>query len=147
MKFTVSRNYSEIIDLPHHVSKKHPQMSLSDRAAQFSPFAALVGYDDTIDETARITDAKSELDDDRKTMLDMKYRILKDNIKFYPEISVEYFIPDEHKAGGKYITFTEKLIKTAEHERLLIFEDGTKIPLDDIYDINSELFKGYDLSF
>ncbi len=147
MKFTVSRNYSEIIDLPHHVSKKHPQMSLLDRAAQFSPFAALVGYDDTIDETARITDAKSELDDDRKAMLDMKYRILKDNIKLCPEISVEYFIPDEHKAGGKYIIFTEKLIKTAEHERLLIFEDGTKIPLDDIYDINSELFKGYDLSF
>ena len=134
--------YEDIINLPHHVSKKRPQMPMSERAAQFSPFSALNGYEAAIKETARRTDKKTELTDDEKSLLDMKQRFLNEIISERPEISVTYFLPDTNKSGGAYVTLNGNLKRFDEIERILIFTDGRKIPIDDISDIDSELFRG-----
>lgn len=134
--------YEDIINLPHHVSKTRPQMSMLDRAAQFSPFAALTGYDAAIKETGRLTDEKIELDEDRKAALDMKQAYLIEMIDDQLEISITYFLPDAKKSGGSYVTVTGNLKRFDEYERLLILTDGKKIPMDDIADIESDLFRG-----
>lgn len=134
--------YEDILNLPHHVSKTRPQMSMLDRAAQFSPFAALTGYDDAIKETGRLTDEKIEMDEDRKAALDMKQANLIEMIDEQPEISITYFLPDTKKSGGAYVTVTGNLKRFDEYERLLILTDGKKIPMDDIADIESDLFRG-----
>ena len=134
--------YDDIINLPHHVSATRPQMSMMDRAAQFSPFAALTGYDDAIKETGRLTDEKIEMDEDRKAALDMKQAYLIEMIDEQPEISITYFLPDTKKSGGAYVTVTGNLKRFDEYERLLILTDGKKIPMDDIADIESDLFRG-----
>ena len=134
--------YEDILNLPHHVSKTRPQMSMLDRAAQFSPFAALTGYDDAIKETGRLTDEKIEMDEDRKAALDMKQAYLIEMIDEQPEISITYFLPDAKKSGGAYVTVTGNLKRFDEYERLLILPDGKKIPMDDIADIESDLFRG-----
>ena len=127
--------YDDIIHLPHHISKTRPQMSMMDRAAQFSPFAAL-----TIKETGRLTDEKIELGEETKAVLDRKQRYLSDMISVQPEITVTYFLPDERKSGGTYLSVTGKLKRIDEYERMMILTDGKKIPLDDIMDIESNLF-------
>ena len=132
--------YDDIIHLPHHVSKTRPQMSMMDRAAQFSPFAALTGYDAAIKETGRLTDEKIELGEETKAVLDRKQRYLSDMISVQPEITVTYFLPDERKSGGTYLSVTGKLKRIDEYERMMILTDGKKIPLDDIMDIGSNLF-------
>ena len=134
--------YEDIINLPHHVSKTRPQISMLDRAAQFSPFAALTGYDAAIKETGRLTDEKIEMDEDRKTALDMKQTYLIEMLDEQPEISITYFLPDTKKSGGAYVTVTGNLKRFDEYERLLILTDGKKIPIDDIADIESDLFRG-----
>lgn len=134
--------YEDILNLPHHVSKTRPQMSMLDRAAQFSPFAALTGYDDAIKKTGRLTDEKIEMDEDRKAALDMKQAYLIEMIDEQPEISITYFLPDAKKSGGAYVTVTGNLKRFDEYERLLILTDGKKIPMDDIADIESDLFRG-----
>ncbi len=134
--------YEDILNLPHHVSKTRPQMSMLDRATQFSPFAALTGYDDAIKETGRLTDEKIEMDEDRKAALDMKQAYLIEMIDEQPEISITYFLPDAKKSGGAYVTVTGNLKRFDEYERLLILTDGKKIPMDDIADIESDLFRG-----
>ncbi len=134
--------YEDIINLPHHVSTKRPQMPMSDRAAQFSPFAALTGYEDAVEETARLTDEKIELDESTQDLLDIKQHILMDAIAEQPEITVTYFKKDDRKAGGKYLTVTGNLKKIDEYERVLVLINGTKIPFDDIADIQGELFRG-----
>ena len=98
----MNNRYDEIINLPHHVSRTRPQMPMSDRAAQFAPFAALTGYDAAIKETGRLTDEKIELDEEALTALDMKYQLLMDTFDDAPEVTITYFQPDERKAGGKY---------------------------------------------
>ena len=134
--------YEDIINLPHHVSKTRPQMSMLDRAAQFSPFAALTGYDAAIKETGRLTDEKIELDEDTKAAIDMKQAYLIEMIDEQPEITIIYFLPDARKVGGAYVTVTGNLKRFDEYERLLILTNGKKIPMDDIADIESDLFKG-----
>ena len=134
--------YEDIINLPHHVSKTRPQMSMLDRAAQFSPFAALTGYDAAIKETGRLTDEKIELDEDTKAALDMKQAYLIEMIDEQPEITIIYFLPDARKVGGAYVTVTGNLKRFDEYERLLILTNGKKIQMDDIADIESDLFKG-----
>ena len=134
--------YEDILNLPHHVSKTRPQMSMLDRVAQFSPFAALTGYDDAIKETGRLTDEKIEMDEDRKAALDMKQAYLIEMIDEQPEISITYVLPDTKKSGGAYVTVTGNLKRFDEYERLLILTDGKKIPMDDIADIESDLFRG-----
>jgi len=135
--------YSDIINLPHHVSATRPQMSMIDRAAQFSPFAALTGYDAAIKETGRLTDEKVEMDEDTKAALDIKQAYLMEIIDEQPEITVTYFLPDTKKSGGAYVTMTGNLKRFDEYERLLILTNGKKIPMDDIANIDSELFRAF----
>ena len=127
--------YDDIINLPHHVSRKHPQMSIHDRAAQFAPFAALTGHGEAIAETARLTDRKIELDDYEKMKLDEKLLILQEHIMEMPEISVTYFCPDEKKEGGQYVTVTKALRKINVVERTLLMEDGMQIRIKDIFEV------------
>ena len=103
--------YDDIINMPHHVSASRPRMSMIDRAAQFSPFAALSGYGEAVAETARLTDRKIEIDETDQAILDMKQRILMDAISEHPLITVTYFKKDERKAGGKYLTVSAELKK------------------------------------
>ena len=132
--------YEDIINLPHHVSPTRPQMPMSDRAAQFAPFAALTGYDAAIKETGRLTDEKIELDEEALTALDMKYQLLMDALDDEPEVTITYFQPDERKAGGKYVSAVGAVIKVDDFERLITMQDGTKIPMDDVLSIEGELF-------
>ena len=134
--------YEDIINLPHHVSKTRPQMSMLDRAAQFSPFAALTGYDAAIKETGRLTDEKIELGEEAKAALDRKQAFLMEMIDEQPELSIRYFLPDARKSGGAYVTISGNLKRFDEYERLLILMDSRKIPMDDIADIECDLFKG-----
>lgn len=132
------KNYDDIIDLPHYVSKKRPQMSRRDRAAQFSPFAALTGYEDAVEETARLTDSRLVLTDEQAARLDAAMNIILENIGDSPEISVKFFVKDKLKSGGKYETHRGKIRTFNEYEKKLIFRDGAEIPLNDIYDIKIE---------
>lgn len=132
--------YEDIINLPHHVSKTRPQMSMIDRAAQFSPFAALTGYDAAIKETGRLTDEKIEMDEEALNILNMKFQLLVDRLADEPEITFTYFKPDERKAGGAYIDVTGKVKKVDDFERLIVMQNGTKMPMDDILNIEGEIF-------
>lgn len=135
-----NHKYDDIIGLPHHVSATRPRMSMIDRAAQFSPFQALTGYGAAIQETGRLTVRKIELSEDERIVLDMKQQILLDNIRERPDVSITYFIPDERKDGGSYVTVTGNVKKIDDYQRLLILTDRAQIPLDEIVDIESELF-------
>ena len=132
--------YEDIINLPHHVSPTRPQMPMSDRAAQFAPFAALTGYDAAIIETGRLTDERIELDEGALTALNMRYQLLMDALDDKPEVTITYFQPDERKAGGKYVSAVGTVKKVDDFERLITMQDGTKIPMDDILSIDGELF-------
>lgn len=126
------RAYDDIIDLPHPTSVKHPRMSMADRAAQFSPFAALVGHGDAIRETARFTDQKIELTEDEKAILDAKLCLLLDT---GGEAVFTYFLPDEKKDGGSYITAAGSIKKLDLLERQIILADGSIIPVEDVLEI------------
>lgn len=132
--------YDEIIDLPHHVSKTRPQMPMSDRAAQFSPFAALTGYDSAIKETGRLTDEKIELGEESLTALNARYQMLMDVLAEGPEVRITYFKPDERKAGGAYVTITGAIRKIDDFEQIIIMQDGTRIPMEDVLSLEGELF-------
>ena len=134
------KGYEDIINLPHHISPTRQQMPMSDRAAQFSPFAALTGYDAAIKETGRLTDERIELDEEALTALDMKYQLLIDAFDDAPEVTITYFQPDERKAGGKYITATSAVKKVDDFERRITMQNGTKIPMDDVLSIDGEMF-------
>lgn len=136
----MSDEYRDILHLPHHVSSKRPQMPMSDRAAQFSPFAALTGYDDAIHETGRWTDEKIDLSDGEKEVLDRKQQILLERLADHPALTVTYFVPDAKKSGGAYVTKSGTLKKIDGFERWMLLTDGTKILLDDVAGIESELF-------
>lgn len=124
--------YEDMMELPHHVSSKRPQMPMSDRAAQFSPFAALVGYDAAIKEAGRLTDERIEPEEDRLNELNMKFRLIKEHLADEPEVSLSYFEPDERKAGGRYLEISGTVKKIDDFERSLTMKDGTKISVDDI---------------
>ena len=136
----MSDHYDDIIDLPHHVSTTRPQMPMSDRAAQFSPFAALTGYDAAIKETGRLTDAHVELDEDELKRLDAKFQILADHLHDGAEVTITYFKPDERKEGGAYLTITGSIKKVNSFDRLLTMQDGTCIHMDQIVGLESALF-------
>lgn len=141
----MSNPYEDIINHSHHVSKSHPQMPMADRAAQFSPFAALTGYDAAIQETGRLTEERITLDEEVQAVLNRKQFLLNAHISDKPEITVTYFVPDERKSGGAYVTVTGNLKRMDETERLLYLTNGQKIRLDDIADINSPLFRNMDM--
>ena len=132
--------YDKIMGLPHHVSKTRPQMPMSDRAAQFAPFAALTGYDSAIKETGRLTDERIELDVEALSALDMKYQLLMEALDEAPEVTITYFQPDERKAGGKYVSAVGAVKKVDDFERRITMRDGTRIPMDDVLSIDGELF-------
>lgn len=126
--------YTDMLSLPHPVSATHPQMSIYDRAAQFSPFAALTGYEGAIRETARLTDARIELEEDERAALDEKLRKLREHMA-QVEVTVTYFQPDKRKEGGSYVTVSGAVKKIKEYERILVMQDGGQIPIDEIVDI------------
>ena len=138
----MSGPYDDIIHLSHPTSTKHPRMPMSDRAAIFSPFAALTGHAAAIQETARLTDQRMELDEDTKAMLDLKQQILADRIAERPEISVVWFRPDARKEGGQYVTTVGQLKKVDDIARILQLADGTTIPLDEVLELRSDCFHG-----
>ena len=131
--------YDDIINLPHHVSKTRPQMSMHDRAAQFSPFAALTGYDDAVEETARLTDEQYELSEDARNKLDEQLRLIADRIDEQPEIEVTYFVHDVLKEGGAYVTARGLVRRIDEYAREIVFADGTRIGLNAISEIKVNL--------
>lgn len=131
----MNNRYDEIMELPHHVSKTRPQMPLSDRAAQFAPFAALTGYDSAIKETGRLTDERIELDEEALTALNRKYQLLIEALDDAPEVTIIYFQPDERKAGGQYVSATGTVKKVDTFGRRILLQDGTRIPLDSVYDL------------
>lgn len=125
--------YDDIINMPHHVSTTHPQMSMHDRAAQFSPFAALTGHGDAVKETARLTDEKLELTEDEISALNQKLNFLTEHAEDRPEITIEYFVPDERKSGGAYITVTGNFRWIDEYSQSIIMTHGEEIPIENIY--------------
>lgn len=132
--------YDDIINLPHHVSKVHPRMTMQSRAAQFSPFAALTGYDAAVRETERLTDARIELDDSEKERLAQRLQMLIESEDNSIEARFTWFQPDGRKAGGQYITKSGILEAYDALKRSILLEDGTRIPLDDLYRIDAALF-------
>ena len=133
MKYT--NKYDDIIELPHPVSKKHPQMSIHDRAAQFSAFAALTGHKAAIQETERLVDKKIELDENEIQLLNEKLAMVYELLDQHPEVEVTYFIKDSRKDGGKYVTVEGGVKKIDVYHQLLIFEDGTEVLVDNISEI------------
>ena len=133
--------YDDIINLPHHVSATHPHMTSIDRAAQFSPFAALTGYGAAIIETARLTDERVELDESMKDALSDKLQIIADRIKEHPEVEITYFQPDMKKNGGAYVTTKSTVKKIDEYERVVVMTDVTTIPIDEIISIDGLIFE------
>ena len=137
----MSGPYDDIIDLPHPTSRRHPRMPIRDRAAIFSPFAALSGHGAALAETARVTQRRVELDEDTRAELDRRQAVLLAHLDEQPEITVTWFQPDERKEGGVYRTAAGRLKKLRELERVLVLADGTEIPLEDVVALESDIFR------
>ena len=130
---SVEDKYGDILSLPYRKSTRHPHMSLLNRAAQFSPFAALTGHEAAIQETARLTDMQIELEESEKACIDRTLQRLADSIHQHPVVTVIYFQPDATKAGGAYLTKTGPLKKIDTYERCLVFDDRSTVSIDSIY--------------
>lgn len=128
-------NYDDIINLPHHVSTKHPRLSMKQRAAQFAPFAALSGYSDEIKESNRYTEQRIELDDSQKAIINNQIQRIKANIRNNVKATITYFVPDLKKTGGKYITVIESVKKIDEYKQYIILGNDTIIPINEIIEI------------
>ncbi len=140
MQLKETHKYDDIIHLPHPVSDKRPGMPMIDRAAQFSPFSALTGYEDVIEETGRLTDHALELTDSRKDQLNEQLRILEENSRIHPAVTVVYFEPDQRKNGGSYVTATGHVKRVDSYEQVLRLSDGREIPLEAIRSLKCPLF-------
>ena len=130
--------YDDIIHLPHYRSKRRSHMSLQDRAAQFSPFAALTGFDSAIEETGRLTDSRVELEEYGRSILDRKLAFLLDHIQDQPQVSVIYFCPDDRKAGGAYREISGRVRKIDLYRQTITMMDGQEISIEEIVDIGLE---------
>jgi hypothetical protein len=131
----MSNKYDDIINLPYPKKSSRPRMSMHDRAAQFSPFAALVGYEDAVEETARYTDEMVELAEDAKAIIDANLTVIADKIKLHPAVTITFFVPDEKKSGGKYVTVTDKVKSIDEIERALCLVENGTIAIDNIREL------------
>jgi hypothetical protein len=138
--------YGDIFDRPHHVSSKRPQMSRLNRAAQFSPFAALTGYDDLVRESARTTDRKIELSEDDLADINRKLKLMQEHLSESPQISVIFFAPDSLKSGGEYLEKVGVVKKVKILAQSLLMEDGMEIPFSDIVFLSGALFEDIDES-
>ncbi len=134
-------NYKDIIHLPHPTSTTRPRMSVYNRAAQFSPFAALTGYEDAVKETARFTNDKAELDEYQIAIINHKLNIALEKKSSNPVLNITFFKPDNRKRGGEYITVTGVIKRIDEVSHSVVFTDGTTILINLIYDIDGELFE------
>ena len=134
MMYDAENKYADIINLPHHVSRKHPQMSMADRAAQFSPFAALTGHDAAIAEAARLTDERPILDESVKQEISDLLQLASTDSNLV--LNIVYFVPDTRKAGGACIEITGRIKKLIPHEKQLIMNTGTRIPVEEIVDVS-----------
>ena len=132
--------YNDILNMAYpnpEIEKDFPDKIL--RAAQFAPFAALTGYDEAVEETARLTDTKVELDEYQKAELNDKIQFL-NNSDIDEEVSITYFVPDKKKSGGAYIKKRGIVLKVREYEKDVVMDDGTEIPIDDIFAIEGNQF-------
>lgn len=132
--------YEDIVDLPPHISKRYPQPTMMDRAARFAPFAAITGYEEMVLEEARVTEERIELDECALALLNEKLNMIQEFLDEEPEVTITYFEPDKKKDGGAYISVTGTVKRIDEYERLVIMNDGTKIRIEEIYNLQSELF-------
>ena len=128
----MSGKYDSLLHRGRRFSEKHPPMPNCERAAQFAPFAALNGFEEAVDETARLTERQVELDDGGIEELDRALRLIAERVGERPEISVTWFRPDDRKAGGAYLTWRGSLKKMDTYGRRLVFTDGRSIPIDSI---------------
>lgn len=129
-------SYDDIINLPHHVSATRPHMSIQDRAAQFSSFAALTGYDEKIRETARQTQSRIQLTEYQYDLLNEKMNWIKEHLYRNPEVTITYFVTDEKKEGGSYVQASGQVKKVQEDVGTIELTDGTVILLQDILEIS-----------
>lgn len=134
----ISHAYDDILDLDRPVSKNHRPMSREDRAAQFSPFAALTGYEDAITETARLTETRIELTEAQKEQLDYTLQQIRQRLSEQPEVTVTWFIPDAYKEGGRYETRTGHLKKLDAYKQELIFAEGFCVPVADLTELSDQ---------
>ena len=133
MMYDAEDKYADIIHLLHHVSRNHPQMSMADRAAQFSPFAALTGHDAAIAEAARLTDERPILDESVKQEISNLLQLAATDSNLV--LNIVYFVPDTRKTGGAYMEISGRIKKLIPHEKLLIMNTGTRIPVEDIVEV------------
>lgn len=131
----MNEKYREIIHLPHKQSSTRPHMAVADRAAQFAPFAALVGYDDAVRETARLTESRRELSDGALEQLNAKLNYIQEHLNEQPEVTITYFQPDSKKSGGAYLTCTGVVKRIDDYEHTVLMQDGREIFIDDITEI------------
>lgn len=141
----IDPKYAGIINLPHKQSTKRPKMSRIDRAAQFAPFAALTGYDDAIKETGRLNDDEIELSEETLNQLNTRFQTLLDYVGENIEVTITYFVPDQVKSGGSYVTERGSVKKFDAFERLITMSSGTKIPMDKILSIEGDIFSSEEL--
>ncbi len=132
--------YEDIVNLPRHISKVHPQATMADRAARFSPFAAISGYEDMVKEAARVTEERIDITDATKELLNEKLNMIIEFLDEEPEVAITYFEPDKKKDGGAYISITGTVKRIDEYERIVLMSDDKKIRIDEIYAIESDLF-------
>ena len=132
--------YEDIVNLPPHISKKHPQPSMMDRAARFAPFAAITGYEEMVLEEARVTEERIDLDEGTQSLLNEKLNMIQEFLDEEPEVTITYFEPDKKKSGGAYVSVTGVMKRIDEYEHLVTLTDGKKIRIEDIYHIQSDLF-------
>lgn len=134
----MTSKYDDIINLPHHVSSTRPQMPLRDRAAQFSAFAALTGYEEAVRETARQTDGRICLADNEIEIQEGHLQWIAEHLAEQPEVEITYFRPDERKAGGAYVRAVGRVRQLDRIAHVVAMQDGQKIPISDIIDIQTE---------
>ena len=132
--------YEDIVNLPPHISKKHPQPTMIDRAARFAPFAAITGYEKMVLEEARVTEDRIDLDEETLSLLNEKLSMIQEFLYEEPQIKITYFEPDKKKTGGAYVSITGVVKRIDEYEHLVIMTDGNKIRIEDIYAMGSDLF-------
>ena len=133
--------YDDMIGLGHHISKTHPPMARIKRAAQFASFDALTGFGAAIHEAGRETEEKKELSEDEIDMINAKLAVIQYHIKEQPNITVTYFIPDDKKSGGRYVTVSGNVRMLDGIEHAIIMADRTKIPIEDVRYIEGDLFR------
>ena len=132
--------YEDIVNLPPHISKRHPQPSMMDRAARFAPFAAITGYEEMVLEEARVTEERIDLDEGTLSLLNEKLNMIQEFLDEEPEVTITYFEPDKKKSGGAYVNITGIVKRIDEYEHFVIMTDGKKIRIEDIYAMGSDLF-------